>query len=55
MALDVEVHALLLQFILISSQNFTEDSVESGQEAAALLHHLLLCGVQIQSGNFKMK
>ena len=52
--LNVEVQALLLQFILISAQNLTEDSVESGQEAAALLHHLVLSGAQIQPGNVKI-
>ena len=52
--LDVEVQALLLQFILISAQNFAEDSVESGQQAAALLHHLMLSRAQIKSGNFKI-
>ena len=53
MALDVEVHTLLLQFILISTQDFAEDSMEGGQQSAALLRHLVGRCPQIQSANIK--
>ena len=54
MSLDVEVQALLLQFILISPENFAEDSVEGRQKAAPLLRHLVVVGAQIQSESFKI-
>ena len=52
--LDVEVQTLLLQFILISAQNFAEDSVEGCQEAAALLRYLVVGGAQIQPESSKI-
>ena len=52
--LDVEVQTLLLQFILISPENFTEDRVEGRQQAAALLRHRVVGGAQVQSGNIKI-
>ena len=39
--LDVEVEALFLQFILVAADDFTEDGVEGGHDAAALSAHLL--------------
>ena len=54
LALDVEVQALLLQFVLISAENFAEDSVEGRQEAAALLRHLVVGGAQIQPESSKI-